>query len=81
MEVNDISDAAKQYLVNLLSTHTSELKNEIDELKSMINKKNDQIDELSTKIVDVVRRNVELSEELRSTREQLEIKIDDGEQF
>ena len=76
-----ISDDAKKYLDDLLRQYTTELKGEIDELKTLLNTKNDQIEELNEKVINVVKRNIELTEELRNTREYLEIKIDDNEQY
>ena len=61
--------------------YTTELKSEIDDLKSLLHKKNERIEELSDKVVKVVQRNVELSDELRNSHNQLLIKIDDNEQY
>ena len=68
MAHNEISDGVKQYLDNLLRTTTAELKAEIDSLKSLLSKKNDQIDDLNAKVVQVVQRNVEIADELYHMR-------------
>ena len=80
-ENSEISDGAKKYLDDLLREHTAELKGEIDALKTLLSQKNERIEALNEKVIEVVQRSVELSEELRFTREQLEIKIDDNEQY
>ena len=77
----EISDGVKKYLAELLHSSTLELKNEIDELKSLINNKNEQIAELNEKVIHVVQRNIELAGELKEVRHDFEIKIDDLEQY
>ena len=77
----EISDGVKLYLDNLLRASTAELKSEIDGLKSLINQKDEQIADLSTKVVGVVQRNVELSSELKTLRDDMEERIDDLEQY
>ena len=81
MSTCDISEGTKTYLDELMRMYTTELKSEIDELKTLLNKKNELIDELNARVIQVVQRIVELSDELRNSRIELEIKIDDNEQY
>ena len=77
----DISEETKQYLDNLLRASTAALKSEIDDLKLLVNQKNEQITELSNKVIEVVQRNVELTNQLATVTEVLDTKIDDLEQY
>ena len=87
MAQTEISEGVKQYLDNLfhtstleINTSTLELKNEIESLKALVNEKNAKITELSEQVVNVVKRNVELSSEVATMREELHLRMDDMEQ-
>ena len=77
----EISEGVKQYLDDLLRTYSDELKSEIEDLKLLVSKKNEQIRELNEKVIEVVQRNVQVSDELNQLRERSYVKIDDLEQY
>ena len=88
----ELSEGVKEYLNKLLQSYTADqrkataeltslLSAQIDELKSIVNEKNQLIEQLSEKVVSVVQRNVELSGELQHLRESTHVGVDDLEQY
>ena len=77
----EISEGVKKYLGELLQTHNSELKRDIENLQLKLDVKNKLIEELNYKVIDVVQRNVQLADELKLARENCEEKIDNLEQY
>ena len=74
---NEISDAVKTYLENLVSG----LKTEIAGLRSLLEEKDERIATLEDGVVDAVQRNVALAAKVDELAEDMSVRLDDYEQY
>ena len=73
----EISDATKAYLEHLVSG----LRQEITDLRSLIEEKNERITSLEENVTESVRRNIVLAAKLSELEESVSVKLDDSEQY